>query len=282
MAAFAILKMANPERSQIGLDPGATFLFFTAKAGLYFCIWCIQPALIATIAQGTRGTRSIVRRAYRVSGVLSGMGVLASFFPFLTLMFSDGKDSTAVAVFYLFFGTTVLHVSCLGVQAWDTKRSITEVLERSVAAQHSEKTAQVKSRLVALQNEAMRQSSMQVALWLSFLLLSPLAHRHDYCVPLAWVALSVLGKRLAETTVVDHQRYKKSSTGGSSHEFGSFAQPASYEQTGSVTSVPRRVFGSQYSRSSFSSDLVLPPAVSHPPPVEFDSRRPSFEEQFDV
>lgn len=260
MALYAILKIARPDGSQLGLDAAATTLFFFVKAGFYVCVYCIQPALIATIAQGTTGTRVIVLRTKRTSAVLSTMGVVASAYPFITLFASNGRDTTAVVVFYLFFGTTVLHVTGLGLQAWDTKRAIIAVLDKSLALQPSDTTIEVKDKLVALQRSAILQSSTQVILWLAFIVLSPLALRYDYTVPVVWVTLSILGKRLAETTVVDHKRYKKGGTGntGQSND-GSFNNGSSLAMTSRGASFAKP----DQPSSVIASTAVQPPTSEH-------------------
>lgn len=181
-----------------------------------------------------RGTRTILRRTYGVSRLLSGMGVMVSTLPFITLFASDGNDDTAVVVYFLFVRfrghalqtfvpvrklLTVRHenglvheqmlgsflqIAGLGIQAYDTKVKIVRVLDASLLVQPSERVQDIRAGLVKMQTANIIQASMLATIFAFFLVYVPtMMNTHEYIVPIFFMTYAILGKKLAFTTVAD-------------------------------------------------------------------------------
>ena len=78
---------------------------------------------------------------------------------------------------------------------------VDEVLSASYSATKNERTEQIRERLVEMQSENFRQAVIQTILYGVFLFYAFLWNKHDYFHPISWIAIALLGKKMAFTTI---------------------------------------------------------------------------------
>lgn len=215
MIAMAILMLARPETERVGITPAATIFFALARISFYTSIYLFQPALIASLLKSSRATRYLIHQTYLTSAILSGMGVITGILPFFTLGLSDdGKGAVARGIYLATMGGTLVQISSLGIQSLWTKIKVQRALDASYELTRSPRTLELKAALLAVERENMVQTGVQALFYIVLTFVPFVANFHNYWLPVGWFAYSVLGYKVANTTI-DNKDGSKTDTSSS-------------------------------------------------------------------
>jgi len=211
LTAFGLMMMIDPSQ-RIGLDYAPTFIFFITKIAFYGCIYVFQPALIASVLQGNKSTKWVIRVNYIWTGLACVLGIIGGALPLITLFASDnGSDDLAVAIYFLYQSLTVFQVILLGVQAYWTMKKVAEALDLSYSITKSERSLEIKDALNGIEKENILQAIIQSFVYSLFVVFPFMVNSHNYFLPIGWLAYSILGKKLCFTTLADSKYGSKTS-----------------------------------------------------------------------
>uniref|UniRef100_A0A7S3LQM8 Epidermal growth factor-like domain-containing protein n=1 Tax=Aplanochytrium stocchinoi TaxID=215587 RepID=A0A7S3LQM8_9STRA len=236
LIAMIVTKLVA-DNERIGVTFTVTFLFFLTKAAFYGSAMLFQPALVAALMRaasfGTSQSGAVERliRFNNISSFFNWMGSsLLGILPFVTYANGGKWDETAEIVWFAYLGGSVFTLSLYALQCTYLKNKINEVLTpNSAGASGSgrEKMEQTKKMLIKLQNETIFQVVLNCTIYIAFIAVPLMWNRHDYYLPLSWIAFVILGKKLADTHV----------SSGSSKKKVTKLVSGSIEKTGSFTTI---------------------------------------------
>lgn len=202
---YSIIRIAKPDE-RVGITVTASVFFFVTKAAFYFSGWAFQPALLASILQGQKYGRKrieqLVRLNNRINFGLMIMSCITGVYAFLPLFTENDKvDETAKIALLLYYLTMTLTLMFWGFTFKYVEKQVDEVLTASYASTKNERTEQIRQKLVEMQSENFRQAVIQTIIYGVFLFYPFLWNKHDYFHPISWIAIALLGKKMAFTTI---------------------------------------------------------------------------------
>uniref|UniRef100_A0A6S8F1N7 Epidermal growth factor-like domain-containing protein n=1 Tax=Aplanochytrium stocchinoi TaxID=215587 RepID=A0A6S8F1N7_9STRA len=221
----AITKFSLPDE-RVGITPFFTFLFSFVKIGFYWGVaYMFQPSLIKTLLQsGSLKRNKKVQRLILVSDAFARINctasVLLSLTPWITVANGGELNGTAEAAWVIYFAGSIISLMTYNVQSFYLKSKIKAVLSTIVSSNKSSGIAQTQAKLIKMQKTIIGQTLFQSCLYGMFLFWPYLWNKHDYFLPLSWLAFIVISKELAESHV---------SSGGTSSK----AQVGAYTTTAS-------------------------------------------------
>lgn len=200
----AAVKIAKDDE-RVGITPLITVLFAMVKIGFYFGVaYMFQPSLIRTLLQsGSLKRNKKIQRLILLSDAFARLNlffsVTFSFVPFITLFNSEELDRPAEIAWIIYFGGSIVSLLFYFAQAVYLKSKIVKVLDS--IQQNNSQVAETKKKLVKIQKTVMFQSLFQSCLYSLFLFWPYLWNKHDYFLPLSWLAFILISKELAESHV---------------------------------------------------------------------------------
>ena len=218
---YSILRIVKTDE-RVGITIAASVFFFVTKAAFYFSGWAFQPALLASILQGQKYGRKrieqLVRLNNRINLALMFTSCLTGVYAFIPLFTENNTvDETAKIALLLYYLTMTLTLMFWGFTFKYVEKQVDEVLTASYASTKNERTEAVRQRLVEMQSENFRQAIIQTTIYAVFLFYPFLWNKHDYFHPISWIAICLLGKKMAFTTI---KRSGSSSRDGSKKSKG--------------------------------------------------------------
>jgi len=140
-----IVRLADPTQ-RVGVTFAMTFLYAVSRVSFYSAVWLFQPALMASVLQGKRGTRAIVLAQDRLLLFLCAFAACLGIAPMFCLGVEDQTGSVRQAVWYLIFCGTAAQLVGLGCVAMYGMRKVSKVLDASNTLNPSAKTIKIKVR----------------------------------------------------------------------------------------------------------------------------------------
>lgn len=243
LIAMCILKIVDTDQ-RIGVTFGVTFLFFVIKTGFYGATTLFQPALIKTMLRGNGfGNKEKINKIVRVSNTAAIINFISSslisLLPFVTLYAAEGEITPlSELVWILYLVGQVIILTGYGAQCVYLKKKINEVLDSANTPADSANTIdRARKVLISMQNNVILQAVLNSAIYLAYLFVPFMWNKHDYYLPLSWVAFVILFKKVADTHI--------SANEGSKSKDGSKSKLTTYK-SGEVTAA------GSYNQGSFS------------------------------
>jgi len=200
---IAFLKLFRSDQ-RIGVDLVITLFFGIAKLGLYSAVFLFQPALLNSILKGELVSKTYITLHKRLTLCCIIFSCLLGFLPLVSVF----NHEAVLAVYYWYFGGMSFIMIYYALQASMILFKIDKVLAK--AALSGGRMEELVRRTSRLQRWAIVQALVQGLFYLSFILIPALWSRHDYFLPLSWLAFPILMKQIAFTTV-DREVHRKPS-----------------------------------------------------------------------
>lgn len=223
---MCIYRMADTD-ARVGLDAFPTFLFCVLKFGLYMTSWLFSPALLAAVLRGQKSMTRIVQVNDRFSLALSIVAICLGLLPFVNLAYADenGVQSESVNIttyaFYM-LGITVQMV-CFAIQALIVRGKVVHELTKSHSMTGRPETLILRQRLSDVQSEITRQAASQLIPYLILFVVPMLWTKHDYALPLTWIAVPVIGFKVAKSADSRMKASGTNTTAGTAGTAGSMS-----------------------------------------------------------
>lgn len=221
---LTIWSLVNPTR-RIGFEAGPTALFFLAKTGFYLAVVFVQGPMLAAALKGDSSAAYVVRRNYMVVSINNAMSIVIGGFAFITLMYFSYNNETGrqIQVMRAYYLLQALALYGNGLNAMLVKFEVNRVLTKASALQAGQKRSDhIRAKINELQSSASKQGLIQGTVYTIMGCVPFFINKHQYFLPMSWLAMVVLGKTLAHQIVVDKdsgslmQRLGIQRTGGSS------------------------------------------------------------------
>ena len=233
MIASGLLRIAKPDE-RVGVTFGLTLMFFLVKMVFYTANWLYSPALLTSLLKGTNYRKDRMAQLVRINEVGSTLVAILSVtfgaVPFAAYLadgelgYSEqaaymayfiGMDITMTAYFVLF---TFMRINCVAV------------LDESIKVTGNRETRILRDKLLTMMKSGQVQAGAQLLIYSLFLFWPYMWNKHDYFLPVSWLAFNKLGRECCQTTIKDSgsrsKRSKRSkesaSKDGSADEEGSF------------------------------------------------------------
>jgi len=256
----AIVKITMDDE-RVGITPLITVLFAVVKVGFYFGVaYMFQPSLIRTLLQsGSLKRNKKIQRLILVSDTFARINLMFSvtfsFVPFITLFRGGKLDRTAEIAWVIYFGGSIVSLLFYFTQSVYLKYKIVKVLDS--IQQNNSQVRETKKKLVKIQTTVMFQTLFQSVLYSLFLFWPYLWNKHDYFLPLSWLAFILISKELAES----HVSSGASSSKGARVIASSHARSAgdSYGDTTNYPMSKQSSFGNTRAPAPPSAPAIEPP-----------------------
>ncbi|GBG31999.1 Teneurin-2 [Hondaea fermentalgiana] len=195
---LGIIMMAT-EDQRVGLSWGVTILFFLVSLGFYLMVFFFQPQLLALILRGCRAKESVVQAAKNWGLASLSFSIIAAALPFITLLFSDGRDVTAQAVYMSYFSLNVVALTVYGTQAFGIQYKFNQLMSENDVRKDSA-SDQIRKRMVSFQRVILFQATVQGVIFLTFLLIPYFYNKHEYFMPISWIGGNEIFRNLIRTS----------------------------------------------------------------------------------
>jgi len=195
--AMAILHMVDPV-TRVGFELFPTVLFFFGKVGLYLSSIFLQGPLISAVLHGQPGAKRLVKLNYMLNFGVSTCSIIVGTFAFITFdyfRFNLPKQIEIMRAYYFVQAATLI---INGLQAYMVKKWVYKVLDTAKALVSSgDKTESLKRKVGDLQGQIIKQGILQGIIYVIMGAVPFLINKHAYFLPLSWLAMPIIGKRLA-------------------------------------------------------------------------------------
>jgi hypothetical protein len=201
-------KWANPT-SRIGFDPLPTSLFFIAKFGLYASgIFLQGPLLSATLKMETRFKRT-VQINYIANTIIGCSSMITGGIPFITLMNYQNNRIKQFEIMWAYYTCQAFTLACQAITAFLVFRHVKSVVLKSKdVSSNTAKSEQIIKKVGALQMQIFKQSCVQSLLNIIMEAVPFLMNKHQYFLPISWLAMPLLGRALVLQVDLDRIKAK--------------------------------------------------------------------------
>lgn len=195
--AMALLHMAEP-LTRIGFDVIPTILFFLSKCGLYCTSVLVQGPLISAALKGRKEFRGLIRVNYIMSIVVSTISIVIGSMGFVTLDYFQTDRAKQVEIMRAYYYVQAIALFVNGLQAYFVKMYVFKVLDNArLAMSSSDKTEYIKGKIGGFQNQIFKQGCIQGVVYFVMAAVPFFINKHQYFLPMSWLAMPVLGLKLA-------------------------------------------------------------------------------------
>jgi len=222
---MAILHMIDP-LTRVAFDTFPTMLFFLAKCGLYGANIFIQGPLIETVLKGHHELKDLIRLNYAFGFCISVCSIVVGSFAFITYDYYEDNLPEQIMVMRAYYYVQALALIINGAQAYMVKRWVFQALDAAQAIVSSQdKTRMIKQKIGSYQGGVIVQGTLQGIIYIVMGSVPFFLNKHQYFLPMSWLAMPILGKRLAfqfdldkagNKTIAKRLGLKKGSTNDSS------------------------------------------------------------------
>mmetsp|Transcript_11284 Transcript_11284/g.12932 ORF Transcript_11284/g.12932 Transcript_11284/m.12932 type:complete len:402 (-) Transcript_11284:151-1356(-) len=227
---------------RVGITFTSTLLFALAKIGFYLGNFFYNPTILAlTLRDGKKFLNGAnvdqIIQVYRMATkALTATSILLGFLPFIVFFDGGELNSTAEAVYLVYFIGMVLTIVLIGLQSLVIAVRAGKMFEASYQATKDEKIRLMKEKVTDLNMSGVKQAFVQVLFYLMFLLNPYAWNLHDYFLPISWISFIILGKKMMTATVREGDSTTKRSAKGTTTLFGSKSRndDLSYAMTNNV------------------------------------------------
>lgn len=198
--------MIARDDERLGFTWGMTILFAISRIGFYFMMYFFEPQLLATILRGS-STRSMIVSFATLWGKANFiLSVVVSLLPFITLLASKtGRDATAQWIYISYFLGSGISLIIYASQAVLIQRRFNKLTQSmastAASAPRNDTMREIKRKLMTFQIDTLTRSVVEGCVYMIFLFLPFMYNKHDYFLPIMWLAMHSIYKQLATTTV---------------------------------------------------------------------------------
>jgi len=204
--AMAILHLVDPF-TRIGFDLLPSLLFFFAKVGFYCAVIFSQGPMLAVTLRGDPNKQQLVRLGYIANSFSGGVSICAGALAFLTLtQFQSVDDQTqqvqVMQSYYFCQGLIFVFNLALSLLIM---RKVREAFERAnnLVSDEQNKNSSIRKKVNDLQMSSARQALVQGAIYILMGSIPFFWTYHAYFLPMSWLAMPLLGMKLAHQVNLD-------------------------------------------------------------------------------
>jgi hypothetical protein len=225
--AMCITRFIDPS-SRIGFDIAPTLFFALGKLGFYMAVLFYQGPMLSVVVGREPKMRQIVVASSVGSAIIQTCVTIIGFFGFITLnptIQTDVNKQIMVMRAYYFIQAAML--LCNGSMAFYVRFAVTRALTfsstltaggaavtnsggggASAPSSHVNKAMEIMGKVNDLQGTVIKQGLGQGIIYIVFGCVPFLFDKHEYLLPLSWIIMPILGKKLAFQISLDKTQNK--------------------------------------------------------------------------
>ena len=197
------------DNERVGVTVLITTLFLLVKIAFYVSAFLYQPAQLAIfIKSSLKGVSHDLEVVLKISniggGVFAFISIGLSFIVIGPMIYPEASST-----FYAgYIGGLGLSFVWYGLQAqaikWRAHALLTAMGSKGDNATSNDLAQAVRARVYKIENEVIGQTVIQLFLFMATVSIAFLYNKHDYYLPVVWLAMITLPYKAARTHISDH------------------------------------------------------------------------------
>jgi len=281
---MAILHFIDPD-TRIGFDLFPTICFFLNKFGFYLAALIVQGSMFAAALKSDKSQQYLVKTNYIFCSVVFCVSTIVGSLGFITFDWLQSDVGGQIQLMQALYLTQGFALFGQGFGALMIFRKLSHALSR-VKDTASGKSEGIRKKIADLQMETFRQGAVQGTIYILLGSIPFFINKHQYFLPISWLAMPLLGKRLAHQFVVDKnaktimQRLGIAKTGSSSNGEGMSSGRNNKKDTNGA--VNNGGGGNETGKEmiTVNSNTALPTSMPGSPTSFLESTNPAFSPSF--
>ena len=249
MLTYSVLKFAVPS-ARVGFNLPLTIVFLVGKVTFYTGVMFYSPSLLATALKSEKSQfmKRVVRFNYMFTGFVQCVSITAGILPFITYARGPPSPTNAentlddqLVVLKAYYYSQGAGLGMFGISSLYVNYVIQKQLARAVSlsSDGGGRVQKIRKKIRDVMMTGVKQAVVQSAIVFS-MTTHFLLNKHDYFLPISWLAMAVLAKNVAFAVELDAKTskgtlarlgIKRGGTGGSTMRTGTATGTAASAQS---------------------------------------------------
>lgn len=216
MVVTGLLRIAKPDE-RVGVTLGLTLMFFLVKLVFYTANWLYSPALLTSLLKGTNYRKDRLAQLIRInevgSTIVAFLSISFGAVPFASYLIPGELGAAEQSTYLAYFIGMDITMSAYFTLFTFMRINIVSVLDESYKATGNRDTMVLRDKLLKMMKSGQFQAFAQLLIYSLFLFWPYMWNKHDYFLPVSWLAFNKLGRECCMTTIKNNNTKSKRSKG---------------------------------------------------------------------